>query len=101
MKKVISLICLASLLLFAGCGNNNSGQGQNDADAEAAAAAADSLTQAAKNQSTMDKIAALPEEPVFDINTSLGTIKVRLYADTPKHRENFARLACTGFHCSA
>ena len=98
MKKVISLICLTSLLLFAGCGNNNSGQGQNEADAEAAAAAADSLTQAAKNQSTMDKIAALPEEPVFDINTSLGTIKVRLYADTPKHRENFARLAFSGFY---
>ncbi|MCR5326296.1 MAG: peptidylprolyl isomerase [Bacteroidales bacterium] len=39
----------------------------------------------------------MPEEPVFDIVTSLGTIKVRLYADTPKHRENFARLAFEGF----
>ena len=40
----------------------------------------------------------MPQEPVFDIKTSLGTIKVRLYSDTPKHRENFAKLALSGFY---
>ncbi len=42
----------------------------------------------------------LPEEPVFDIVTSLGTIKVRLYSDTPRHRDNFQRLAISGYYDS-
>ena len=43
---------------------------------------------------------ALPQEPVFDIVTNLGTIKVRLYKDTPRHKENFQRLALTGYYDS-
>lgn len=35
---------------------------------------------------------SLPEEPVFDIVTSMGTIKVKLYSKTPRHRENFIKL---------
>ncbi|MCR4824098.1 MAG: peptidylprolyl isomerase [Bacteroidales bacterium] len=46
----------------------------------------------------MDKIAKLPEEPVFDIITSMGVIKVKLYAKTPKHRENFAKLALEKYY---
>ncbi|MBO5545610.1 MAG: peptidylprolyl isomerase [Bacteroidales bacterium] len=46
----------------------------------------------------MDKIAKLPAEPVFDIITSMGVIKVKLYADTPKHRENFAKLALEKYY---
>lgn len=44
--------------------------------------------------------ATLPEEPVFDIVTSMGTIKVRLYKDTPKHRANFEKLAISGYYDS-
>ena len=40
----------------------------------------------------------LPEEPVFDIVTSMGTIRVKLYKDTPKHRDNFAKLALSGYY---
>lgn len=40
----------------------------------------------------------LPEEPVFNIVTNYGTIKVKLYAKTPLHRKNFAKLALTGFY---
>lgn len=42
--------------------------------------------------------ALLPEEPVFDINTNMGTITVKLYSDTPKHRDNFVKLASEGFY---
>lgn len=42
----------------------------------------------------------LPEEPVFDIVTSMGTIRVKLYKDTPKHRDNFAKLALSGYYDS-
>ena len=40
----------------------------------------------------------LPQEPIFDIVTSMGTIRVKLYKDTPKHRDNFARLAITRYY---
>ena len=98
MKKFVNIILVAAVLaLTASCGNNPKGGKQTDAEAEAQAEA-DSLVKVEKAMKTMEKIAAMPEEPVFDIVTSLGTIKVRLYADTPKHRENFAKLAFDGYY---
>jgi cyclophilin family peptidyl-prolyl cis-trans isomerase len=32
------------------------------------------------------------KEPVFDIVTTMGTIRVKLYNDTPLHRDNFVKL---------
>ena len=32
------------------------------------------------------------EEPEFEMVTSLGTMKIKLYSKTPKHRENFVKL---------
>ena len=43
---------------------------------------------------------ALPAEPVFDIVTNLGTIRVKLYKDTPRHRDNFEKLALSGYYDS-
>ncbi|MDR1552166.1 MAG: peptidylprolyl isomerase [Prevotellaceae bacterium] len=37
-------------------------------------------------------------EDVFDIVTSLGTIRVKLYKETPKHRDNFVKLATSGYY---
>lgn len=34
--------------------------------------------------------------PVFEITTNLGPVKVRLYDDTPAHRDNFVKLATEG-----
>ena len=90
----ITLCCLGAAALLAGCSNNP----EKKAAKEAAKAAADSVAAAAQTQRTMDKIAKLPAEPVFDIITSMGVIKVKLYADTPKHRENFAKLALEKFY---
>lgn len=42
--------------------------------------------------------ATLGEEPVFDIVTSKGTIKVKLYKETPLHRDNFVKLASEKFY---
>ena len=89
-----TLCCLGAAALLAGCGGNAAKQ----AEKEAAKAAADSVAAAEQTQRTMDKIAKLPAEPVFDIITSLGVIKVKLYADTPKHRENFAKLALEKYY---
>ena len=43
---------------------------------------------------------ALPEEPVFDSVTSMGVIRVKLYKDTPRHRDNFEKLALSGYYDS-
>ena len=97
MKTAVkSLIIMSVLLVAAGCGNN--GQNKKSSGEEGSTAATDSVAVNTQTKSTMEKIAEMPAEPVFDIVTNLGTIKVRLYADTPKHRENFAKLAFNGFY---
>ena len=90
----ITLCCLGAAALLAGCGGNSAGK----AGKEAGKAAADSVAAAEQTQRIMEKIAKLPEEPVFDIITSMGVIKVKLYAGTPKHRENFAKLALEKYY---
>ena len=86
-KHIIPALCLlGAVVLFASCGN------------KAKQAAADSAAAAEQAQIITKKIEALDEEPVFDIITNMGVIKVKLYSKTPKHRENFARLALSGFY---
>ena len=92
MKKFVYVILSAALMAFVGCGNqggsNNTKEG--DQDQQAGEQKLETLA--------MKQLEHLPDEPVFDINTSLGTIRVKLYADTPKHRDNFAKLALSGFY---
>jgi cyclophilin family peptidyl-prolyl cis-trans isomerase len=38
-----------------------------------------------------------PKDTIVDIHTSYGVIKVKLYDKTPRHRDNFLRLAGIGF----
>ena len=87
MRKY-ALIAAAVLALLAGCKHRGSAtlatEEEDFPDTTAAAAVAKGL----------------PQEPVFDIVTSLGTIKVRLYQDTPKHRANFQKLAIAGYYDS-
>lgn len=96
MKKTI-ILCLGTIALVCGCGQNASKKAAEE-QAAAEQARADSIALVQKALETKERIASMPAEPVFDIVTSLGTIKVRLYADTPKHRENFAKLAFDGFY---
>ncbi len=86
------------MALICSCGNNNACKAEEQARKAAEQATADSLAAAEQTQRTMEKIAQLPEEPVFDIITSMGVIKVKLYAKTPKHRENFEKLALEKFY---
>jgi len=86
MKKVIVIAMI--LALVAGCKTRNN------------------RSQEAINLEPKDSVAAvkaaqaLPEEPVFDIVTTMGTIRVRLYKDTPRHRDNFEKLALSGYYDS-
>lgn len=36
--------------------------------------------------------------PVVEMTTTLGTMKIKLYNATPKHRDNFLKLASEGFY---
>ena len=38
------------------------------------------------------------DEPIFDIVTNLGTIRVKLFSNTPKHRDNFVKLVRNNFY---
>jgi len=38
------------------------------------------------------------ENPVVVMNTNLGTMRIRLYGATPKHRDNFLKLVDEGFY---
>lgn len=40
----------------------------------------------------------VPEGPTLDIQTTAGPIRIRLYDDTPQHRDNFLKLAEEGFY---
>ncbi len=93
MKQYLNIIlCAAAIVaLAAGCGHKAK-KAEAEAEAEAAAQAKqDSITVATK-------LSELTDEPVFAIETSLGTIKVKLYAKTPLHRANFSKLALSGFY---
>ena len=46
----------------------------------------------------VDKWAELGEEPMLKLKTTDGTMTVKLYADTPLHRDNFVKLAKSGFY---
>ena len=41
---------------------------------------------------------SVPAGPTLDIATTAGEIKIRLYDDTPLHRDNFLKLAREGFY---
>lgn len=57
---------------------------------------------ASSNQETItmseEKNHADTSDVIVDIETTVGTITVRLYGDTPKHRDNFVKLVNEGFY---
>lgn len=98
MKKYLILaIGVAVLALLASaCGNKKKAAAEAQAQAEQEAVAAEQAKQ--DSIKVEKKLSDLAEEPVFDIVTNYGTIKIKLYKDTPLHRENFAKLALSGFY---
>ena len=66
MKKLVWIVLIASAFGAAACKNGN------------------------KNNKNMDK------EALVNIETSAGNIKVKLYNETPEHRDNFVKLAKEG-----
>lgn len=40
----------------------------------------------------------IPQEPLFDIKTIHGTMRIKLYKETPAHRNNFAKLVAERYY---
>ena len=80
MKRIAtaSIILAALIFSFSSCGPRGA---KNAADAQA-----DSTATA----DTMEN--KIIEEPEFDIVTNKGTMRIKLYSKTPKHRSNFIKL---------
>ena len=103
MKHSLTLAVL--VLLAASCGGRRGQSGDgSQADSLATEETVASAAKETPKTAKADTISAanyknrLPQEPIFDIVTSMGTIRVKLYKDTPKHRDNFARLAVTRYY---
>ena len=93
MKKFIYVAL--TLAILAGCkGRNTQGQDAEAPEEESA------VVEPADTVAAIKAAKALPEEPVFDIVTNLGTIRVKLYKDTPRHRDNFEKLALSHYYDS-
>ena len=97
MKRYLTLAIF--VLLAVSCGGR---RGHKDADGalEDSLAVAEQAKPATPADSLADlkKLNTLPQEPVFDVATTQGTFRVKLYKDTPNHRDNFVRLALTHFY---
>ena len=95
MKKyIVYALCAAVVLLVAAaCGNK-----KKDAAAAEEQAAAEEEQVKQDSIKVEKKLSDLAEEPVFDIVTNYGTIKIKLYKDTPLHKANFSKLALSGFY---
>ena len=43
-------------------------------------------------------LTAMPEEPLFDMETTKGTMRIKLFKETPRHRDNFMKLAADRYY---
>ena len=83
MKKIISIavlvcaaLCMTAMLHSCACNNENE----------------------QKTEIKMEN--KIIEEPEFDIITNMGTMRIKLYSKTPKHRDNFVKLVAEHFYDS-
>ena len=89
MKRIL-IYAAAVLVLLAGCkGNKEQAAAPDETQAEEA-----QTTETTQDQTTMNE----SDEPKLVIKTTDGTMTVKLYADTPLHRDNFVKLAKKGFY---
>ena len=82
MKRIVlgTIILAAGIIALASCGPRG---GKKAADSEATA------TEMENN---------IIAEPEFDIITTHGTMRIKLYGKTPKHRDNFKKLVAEKYY---
>ena len=90
MKRIALLSIIVAMAASAVLSCNSTRGRKNNAEAE--------LDDSTKLAIQMEKLRM--EEPEFEIITSHGTMKVKLYSNTPKHRDNFAKLVSENYYDS-
>jgi len=88
MKTTSIFTTILAALLMIACGNSPS---KNSTTQQV------TTEQTAMDSKLLFDPSVLGEEPVLDIETSEGIITIKLYKDTPLHRDNFVKLASEGY----
>ena len=88
MKKTIFRFIIFGIMASAAVSFNSCSCGRGSKEVE--------LDDSTKLALEMER--RLREEPEFEMVTSHGTMKLRLYSKTPLHRDNFVKLAKEGYY---
>ena len=103
MKYRLFCYFLAAALVMTGCKNQKPGP---EEPLPANETTTETTEEPKKDIKPMNEAPAAPanlwaelgEEPMLKIKTTDGTMTVKLYSDTPLHRDNFVKLAQSGFY---
>lgn len=119
MKRIIKIAAFCGLLLLAAGCKNQSSEATSEPEsampdttqvkteevpAEVEAVAEEKVEEVVKEEKTNTKDMSnevnnkVTGDIIVNISTTKGDIKVRLYGDTPRHRDNFVKLAKEGFY---
>jgi peptidyl-prolyl cis-trans isomerase B (cyclophilin B) len=95
VRSITSAFVVSCGLLVWSCGSpgSESGSTAGSQAEESDAGTASSIPEGAASEA---ESTALPETNFYEISTSLGKMVVRLYDETPKHRDNFKKLVVDG-----
>ena len=91
MNKIISIFLLSVVFIFASCSTE---QGDTEQITDELAMA----TPSEKATGTLTEAVGDVSETIVIISTDYGDMKVKLYNETPQHRDNFIKLAKEGFY---
>ena len=84
-------------ILFTGC-HNRGGKKQEGGTTKADTAAVQTPEADTTTKAPVITEAPIPEEPVLEMVTSMGSMRIKLYKETPQHRDNFVKLARKGYY---
>lgn len=95
MKKTSSFIALAAILILSACGANKETKKEQEEPVNE-----NTEIQTEQVDTPVIPASAEPEkkQKMVEITTDYGTMTIRLYDETPLHRDNFLKLAEEGFY---
>lgn len=100
--KRICIFFLAAAILTVGCKGGKVTEPETESEAveteEMTTQETNTETKMNEQAAPADKWAELGEEPILKIKTTDGTMTVKLYSETPLHRDNFVKLSKRGFY---
>ena len=93
MKRIVIASLLIAAILVSACGPRGKKQQEGtETDSTAVTTPVDTVKVPEKVEEP------IPEEPILEMVTSMGSMKIKLYKETPQHRDNFVKLARKGYY---